>query len=856
LAAAGPLGGACPPLKARILAVAGASPLLRWACQGSTQQQQQEQQQQQQGASWSGELEARGQGGEGPAAALAAGCARSQALLELLSDLAAEAQAGGERRRVALVAGSPESAAALRALLSGAGGLAGAEVALLEEAPEEVGEESVGPSAAASGAAELAPPAGQHEAAAEEDDGLLGGAFVPSCGPVADLMAAASMALDAAAARAVQAAAEETGGGDGAAAAPGALQRGGGGGSGLVVHVLHTGELAVLQQRIQRYHCLVWYSALDVLHASSQELESAALSACHRLSAAAAAAGGGGEQGGEAPVVVGPSGAPAPAAGRRRRLDCHVLAAASQVLALGEVRRVDHSLKAAMQLVLLGDVAAEEKLTMLAHRDTAGALEPLARAVLDTLCLGLCGTPPALATMAAPTKEEGGDGGAGDGGGRGEAAALLFQSSVTLPAAHFPPERFHVAGASMPLEVFVGPPLPSEAAAANAAALLALATLHKLGIVVRYWPSRLLLAQYLLPHSLQGQPAAAAAAALGLPLPPSTQQAAEGPEAAAPPPATHQQPLLPGERRQGDAVPAAAAKAAAATAAAGLGYAGAPERPPPPPNAANVMNFFCPLCNVAATGHKVGSCRRSPLFPHCFSPSAAALMRRQYAACALLCPRCPPPLCAAQAFDAHLRGFRHQRRIKQAQLLQQGQEVSAMLQGLLLEEAGPPRVAAHPAATHRAGLGLEEEEGGGAPRSPLPPSRPRPCLSALLCSRAVLRPLLPPVAWCPPLLSLWRGPPPPSRPFCSSPQRCLLPSHARPAPPLPPHARYPAGEYGSPSFANRQVYSPEPTPYRCDTCGVYCTSQRLLEAHMRGRKHQRRLAGPDSPGGHRSSSPK
>ena len=66
--------------------------------------------------------------------------------------------------------------------------------------------------------------------------------------------------------------------------------------------------------------------------------------------------------------------------------------------------------------------------------------------------------------------------------------------------------------------------------------------------------------------------------------------------------------------------------------------------------------------------------------------------------------------------------------------------------------------------------------------------------------------------------------------------------------------RLPAGEYGSPSFSDRQVYCPEPTPYRCDTCGVYCTSERLLEAHTRGRKHQRRLAGIESPS-RRPSSP-
>ena len=72
-----------------------------------------------------------------------------------------------------------------------------------------------------------------------------------------------------------------------------------------------------------------------------------------------------------------------------------------------------------------------------------------------------------------------------------------------------------------------------------------------------------------------------------------------------------------------------------------------------------------------------------------------------------------------QAFDAHLRGFRHQRRIKQAQLLQQGQEVSAMLAGLLREEEEaalvlpPPRRMAGLAVGHPARDLLLEEDAGG-----------------------------------------------------------------------------------------------------------------------------------------------
>ncbi len=81
-----------------------------------------------------------------------------------------------------------------------------------------------------------------------------------------------------------------------------------------------------------------------MLHASSQELESVALSACHRLSAAAmdAARGKRGLSPCRSVRNESPDGSPRSGWGR---LACHVLATASQVLALGEVRRVDHSLK-------------------------------------------------------------------------------------------------------------------------------------------------------------------------------------------------------------------------------------------------------------------------------------------------------------------------------------------------------------------------------------------------------------------------------------------------------------------------------------------------------------------------------
>lgn len=231
-----------------------------------------------------------------------------------------------------------------------------------------------------------------------------------------------------------------------------------------------------------------------------------------------------------------------------------------------------------MQLVQLGDSAAEEKLTMLAHRGTAGVLEPEASTILEMLCCGLVGSAPAFATMmASPAKQPGRSrsSSAGDAGDADEALApappALFQTSVTLPAAYFPPERFHISGVSMPLDVFVGPQLASEAAATNAASLAALMVLHRLGIVVRYWPSRLLLAQHLLPRSMD-------------PLP-------EGPGGAPD-----------GLSTGGVSMPAPLSVASGAPADSLGGAGGQQAAGGVPPH---VMNFFCPLCNVAATGHKV-----------------------------------------------------------------------------------------------------------------------------------------------------------------------------------------------------------------------------------------------------------
>jgi hypothetical protein len=667
-----PFGGVVKPLKARILQVAAASPLLAWAQQlppkpatkDEQQQQQQaeagtEQQEQQEGTGDDvspGDLSPRASEvsdqyaelslrlttllqlspskptgnaapvDDSPYAAAAAGSSRAAALVQALSEQLVDVQLSGrpEKRRVAVVASNADAVAAVQPLLGAAPELAGTPVLLMRDAPEEEEEEEG--LTAAQQLAQLEPEAAEQQlaaalaaaaaqAAAAAAAGAAGAAeqAEPSAEGAAGQAAEGKQAAEVTGEEAGAEPAEPEGSGDVAPVSGFVLPPAGG----LVVHLLQVSELPELERRIGRYHSLVWYSSGDVLHASSQELESAALSACHRLSAAAmdAARGKRGLSPSRSVRHESPDGSPRAGWGR---LACHVLATASQVLALGEVRRVDHSLKAAMQLVLLGDAAAEEKLTMLAHRNTAAVLEPEAKPVLEMLCCGLCGTPPAYATlMASPTKQPGrgrqpsplgGDAadsaddttgkapGAGEQGVAGAAgsssasdanvaaapAPVLFQTSVTLPAAYFPPERFHVAGVSMPLDVFVGPALPSEQAACAAASLQALMELHRLGIIVRYWPSRLLLAQHLLPRTSQSdgsETAAEPSAAAGLPA----------------------QPLFLGTAAA--ATPASAIAAAEWTPGGGLPAAGPL---PGGPGGQGTANFFCPLCNVAATGHKVG----------------------------------------------------------------------------------------------------------------------------------------------------------------------------------------------------------------------------------------------------------
>jgi hypothetical protein len=199
-----------------------------------------------------------------------------------------------------------------------------------------------------------------------------------------------------------------------------------------------------------------------------------------------------------------------------------------------------HLLQAALQLVQLGDATFEESLAALPQPPEApggagaGALEPLACAVLDMLCLGLCGAAPSyavslaepsqqltsgaspLATAAGQSPQALGTPGAAAGhaaeAGAAGAEAMAspqtpqtppapqtppgqqqqaqqaqqqFRASVALPQAYFPAQRFHPQPAAMPLRPVRGRPRASEAAARSSAALRALCTLHDLGILAR-----------------------------------------------------------------------------------------------------------------------------------------------------------------------------------------------------------------------------------------------------------------------------------------------------------------------------------------------------------------------------------
>lgn len=226
-----PFGGGVKPLKARILQVASASPLLQWAqqlpppppaAQGEQQQQEAEAGSEQQGqdaggSSTPGDLSPRasevsdqyaelslrltsllqlspskpGGGGapvdDSPYAAAAAGCSRAAALVQTLSEMQVDAQLSGRpgKRRVAVVASKADAVAAVQGMLAAAPELAGTQVLLMRDAPEE--EEEL--------------PAQQLEPEAAEQQ--LAAAFSAAAAKAAAAAAAASAADGAAADEAV-----------------------------------------------------------------------------------------------------------------------------------------------------------------------------------------------------------------------------------------------------------------------------------------------------------------------------------------------------------------------------------------------------------------------------------------------------------------------------------------------------------------------------------------------------------------------------------------------------------------------------------------------------------------------------
>ncbi|GAB4815349.1 hypothetical protein N2152v2_002395 [Parachlorella kessleri] len=347
---------------------------------------------------------------------------------------------------------------------------------------------------------------------------------------------------------------------------------------------------------------VIWYSSDGIFHAASQDCDSPALTACHALCLAAAA-----QQQQQQQQQQGPpqeqqqqghqEGPPReqpeqqPAAAAPGVLECHVLASQEQLEAYQEALKADQTLKAALQLVLLGDAPVEEALANLGHLadmhagPSAAPLEALACQVLEAVCLGLCGEapryvtseiepataaapgpavapaaavagsqggPPAPAAVAPPTaaaaepgagqaatEEAPGDGGTvenpppvegpspaplqdeGEKEGqplhslpagqeqqlaKGGKAPLpqqprLFRATVALPQATFPALRFHPHPATMPLRPVRGRARADPAQARCSAALRALCALQELGLLARYWPSRLLLARSLLPKA-------------------------------------------------------------------------------------------------------------------------------------------------------------------------------------------------------------------------------------------------------------------------------------------------------------------------------------------------------------------
>jgi len=213
----------------------------------------------------------------------------------------------------------------------------------------------------------------------------------------------------------------------------------------------------------------VWFSASDVLHAAGFDYESSALSVFCRTSAV------GNVSATLSKYIPGP--------------ECHVLATGAQTAAWLEVCRADQLLLAAMQLVQAGDASFEGYLGQIMTNPIRSTWEnmsvPPPAAVLHTLCLGLCGTPPQFHILKNTSNAL-----------HIENKKAVYQAMAVLPEDLLAPGNYALPVAFGSEEItFQGPFEESEAEARDAAAEVALSALVECGLVAAYWQTRVLLVQ-------------------------------------------------------------------------------------------------------------------------------------------------------------------------------------------------------------------------------------------------------------------------------------------------------------------------------------------------------------------------
>ena len=220
----------------------------------------------------------------------------------------------------------------------------------------------------------------------------------------------------------------------------------------------------------------VWFSASDVLHAAGFDFESSALSVCCRMSAVGIANG-------NTTTTTLSNYLPGP--------ECHVLATGAQTAAWLEVCRADQLLLAAMQLVQAGDASFEGYLGQMISNPSQNTWEnmsvPPPAAVLHTLCLGLCGTPPQF-HISKDTSNALHDGEKNN--------KAVYQAMAVLPEELLAPGNYALPVSFGSEEItFQGPFEESEAESRDAAAEVALRALVECGLVAAYWQTRALLVQ-------------------------------------------------------------------------------------------------------------------------------------------------------------------------------------------------------------------------------------------------------------------------------------------------------------------------------------------------------------------------